>query len=127
MALIEEGANARADWMLVMTDSAHDYQRAKASLFAEERKLIQLLSANPFLLEIQEARERILDRIENDDSTILRQELTCTFAINMVLTSSRQTAAVGLALSQVRDLDARCAPLRDEWHALLKLRNGPSD
>jgi hypothetical protein len=29
--------------MLVMTDSEHQYQRAKASLLAEERKLIQLL------------------------------------------------------------------------------------
>ena len=117
----------RADWMLVMTDSEYRYQRAKASLLAEERKLIQLLSANPFLLEIQEARERFLDRIENDDSTIIRRELTFTFAVNMVTTSSRQTAAVGLVLSQIRDQDTRCAPLRDEWHALLKLRNGKPD
>jgi len=122
LSRIEAGTNAAADWTLVMTDSEHQYQRAKARLLAEERKLIQLLSINPFLQEIREARERILERIENDESTIIQRELTLSFAINMV--SSR---ADGLVLSQIRDQDRRCAPLRDEWHALLKLRNGPLD
>ena len=108
-----------------MTDSEHQYETAKASLLAEERKLLQLLSASPILLEIQEARERILQRIENDDSTIVEWELTFSFTMNTVLTSAKNTAK--LVWSQICDQDRRCAPLRDEWHALLQLRNANPD
>jgi hypothetical protein len=107
-----------------MSDSEHNYQRANASLLAEERKLIELLSANPLLLEIQEARERVLERIENDDSTIIQRELTLSFAINTVLTGYNN---LKLVLSQIRDQDRRCVPLRDEWYALLNLRNEKPD
>ena len=108
-----------------MTDSEHQYEGAKASLLAEERKLIQLLSGNPFFLEIQEARERLLERIENDDSTIIQRELTFTFAISGLLTSPGQSAK--LVFSQICDQDRRCAPLRDKWYALLQFRTGRPD
>ena len=104
----------------VMTDSEHQYETAKASLLAEERKLVQVLSANPFFLEVQEARERLLERIENDDGTITEQELTFTFAVSTVRTSPGQSAK--LVFNQIRDQDRRCAPLRQEWYALLRNR-----
>jgi hypothetical protein len=103
-----------------MTDSERDYQTAKSNPLAAERNLIQVLSANPFLREIREARERILQRVENDDGTIIQRELTLSFLINTATTSSNE--AVRLLLSQIRDQDRRCAPLRDEWYVLLKLR-----
>ena len=108
-----------------MTDSEHAYQTAKADLLAEERKLVQVLAANPFYQEIQEARERLLERIENDDGTITEQELTFTFAICGLLTSPGQSAK--LVFSQIRDQDRRCAHLRHEWYALLQLRNQRPD
>ena len=106
--------------MLVMTDSEHEYETAKANLLAEERKLIQVLSSSPVLLEIQDARERILERVEKDDSTITEQELTFTFAVSTVLTSPGQS--VKLVFNQIRDQDRRCAPLRQDWYALLRNR-----
>ena len=114
-----------ADWTFVMTDSEHEYQRAKANLLAEERKLVQVLSGNPFFLEIQEVRERLLERIEDDDRTIIQQELTLSFAICGVLPSPGQSAK--LVFNQIRDQDRRCVPLRDEWYALLQLRSGRRD
>jgi hypothetical protein len=108
-----------------MTDSERDYQTAKSNLLAAERNLIQVLSANPFLREIREARECVLQRIENDDSTIVERELTFSFAINTATTSSNNTAK--LACSQPCDQDRRCVPLRREWYAPLKLRNGLLD
>ena len=109
---------------MLATDSEHQYERAKANLLAEERKLLQVLSVSPILLEIRESRESILQRIENDDRTIVEPELTFSFAVNTVLTGYNN---LKLVWSQICDQDRRCAPLRDEWYALLQLRNGRPD
>jgi hypothetical protein len=94
----------------------------KDRLLADERKLIELLSAAGLPPGIAATRNVVLQRIEDDDGTLTERELRLTF----ISKPPPPLNQIKLALSRIREQDGRCVPIRAEWLALLKARNDPS-
>jgi hypothetical protein len=95
-------------------NSEKQYNAVKARLLSEERKLIDVLAEADFLLELRQYRERIIERIERDDSTLAQRDLVLSFSSNQI---------DRVMWTRLLDQEGKCRPLRAEWCALVQLKN----
>lgn len=90
------------------------YRKIKHDLLVEEGKLLQVLSGKDFLRGIASAREAVWHRIKDDDNTLSDRDMKLSFSSNRLDMST---------FNMIVEQDKRCAPLRDEWRTLVKLKN----